>query len=141
MKVLDESGLVHLKDWTKFAHPISIILGSKIGTHQYSMPEDQQKLIFTSKGDAGNDYFPQYIIWNNVQDTLGPVNSKYFPNMIFNLCSRIYKDTSTVLYYISYYHNSTNDSIYIILSKVYKTSESDVKVVFKVFGKLASSSA
>lgn len=33
MKVLDESGLVRLKDWTKFAHPISITLGSKKDTY------------------------------------------------------------------------------------------------------------
>lgn len=136
MKVLDESGLVRLKDWTKFAHPISITLGSKLSTQEYSIPEDQQKLIFTSKGDVGNGYFPQYIICNGVQDTIGPVNAKYFSSIIFNLQNA--STTGTTLLYSSLYHNTSNDSIYVISAKVLRPSESDAKIKFMIHGKLSN---
>ena len=136
MKVLDESGLVRLKDWTKFAHPISITLGNKISTQEYSIPADQQKLIFTSKGDAGNGYFPQYIILNGVQDTIGPINAKYFSSIIFNLQTT--SITGTTLLYSSLYHNTSNDNVYVISAKVLRPSESDAKVRFMIHGKLGN---
>lgn len=136
MKVLDESGLVRLKDWTKFAHPISITLGNKISKQEYSIPEDQRKLIFTSKGDAGNGYFPQHIIFDGVQDTIGPVNAKYFSSTVFNLQRT--SPANTTLYYTSHYHNTSNDNVYIISAKVYNISESDAKVKFMIHGKLGN---
>lgn len=136
MKVLDMSGLVRLKDWTKFAHPISITLGSKISKYEYSIPADQQKLIFTSKGDAGNGYFPLHIIFNGVQDTIGPINPKYFKNIVFNLQFMSAESSSITLRYCSDYYNTANGGLYIISARLSKLSESDIKVTFILNGKL-----
>lgn len=139
MKVLDESGLVRLKDWTKFAHPISITLGSKKDTYQYSIPADQQKLIFTSKGEAGNGYFPQHIIWSGMQDALGPVNASEFSKFVFNLQCASVVGPRTILYYTAHYYNTANNHVYVITAKVFKVSASNSTVTFMMHGTLNSS--
>lgn len=139
MKVLDMSGLVRFKDWTKFAHPISITLGNKNGTYEYSIPEDQQKLIFTSKGDAGNGYFPQHIVWNGMQDAFGPVNASEFSKIVFNLQYVSVVGTRILLYYTAYYYNVANDSVHVITAKVLKTSASNSIVTFMMHGTLNNS--
>lgn len=139
MKVLDRSGLVRLKDWTKFAHPISITLGSKTDTYSYSIPEDQQKLIFTSKGDAGNGYFPQHIVWNGMQDAFGPVNASKFSKFVFNLQYVSVVNTRILLYYTAYYYNTANDQVYVITAKVFKVSASVSTVTFMMHGTLNNS--
>lgn len=139
MEVLDRFGLVRLKDWTKFAHPISITLGNKNGTYQYSIPADQQKLIFTSKGDAGNGYFPQHIVWSGMQDTFGPINARGFSNIVFNLQYASVVRTRVMLYYTAYYYNTANDHVYVITAKVLKTSASNSTVTFMMHGTLNSS--
>ena len=139
MKVLDESGLVRLKDWTKFAHPISITLGSKTDTYSYSIPEDQQKLIFTSKGDAGNGYFPQHIVWNGMQDAFGQITASDFSKFVFNLQYASVVSTRVILYYTAYYYNTANDHVYVITAKVFKTSASNSTVTFMMHGTLNSS--
>lgn len=139
MKVLDESGLVRLKDWTKFAHPISITLGSKTDTYSYSIPEDQQKLIFTSKGDAGNGYFPQHIVWNGMQDAFGQIAASDFSKFVFNLQYASVVSTRVILYYTAYYYNTANDHVYVITAKVFKTSASNSTVTFMMHGTLNSS--
>lgn len=139
MKVLDMSGLVRFKDWTKFAHPISITLGNKNGTYEYSIPEDQQKLIFTSKGDTGNGYFPQHIIWNGMQDAFGPVNASEFSKIVFNLQYASVVDPRAILYYTTHYYNTANDHVYVITAKVLKTSASNSIVTFMMHGTLNNS--
>ena len=139
MKVLDMSGLVRLKDWTKFAHPISITLGSKNGTYQYSIPEDQQKLIFTSKSDAGNGHFPQHIVWNGMQDAFGPIKASDFSKIVFNLQYVSVVSIRVILYYTAYYYNTANDHVYIITAKVFKLSESNSTVTFMMHGTLNNS--
>ena len=139
MKVLDMSGLVRLKDWTKFAHPISITLGNKNGTYQYSIPENQQKLIFTSKGDAGNGYFPQHIVWNGMQDAFGPVEASDFSKIVFNLQYVSVVSTRAILYYTAYYYNTANDHVYVITAKVFKSSASNSIVTFMMHGTLNNS--
>ena len=139
MKVLDESGLVRLKDWTKFAHPISITLGSGYDKYEYSIPADQQKLIFTSKGDAGNGYFPQYIIWSGIQDAFGPVNLSDFSKIVFNLQYASVVDSSTILYYTAHYYNTADNHVYVITAKVFKVSASNSRVTFMMHGTLNSS--
>lgn len=139
MKVLDESGLVRFKDWTKFAHPISITLGNKNGTYQYSIPEDQQKLIFTSKGDAGNGYFPQHIVWNGMQDAFGPVKASDFSKIVFNLQYVSVVSIRVILYYTAYYYNTANDHVYVITAKVFKSSASNSIVTFMMHGTLNNS--
>ena len=138
MEILDRSGLVRLKDWTKFAHPISITLGSKTtDTHSYSIPEDQQKLIFTYRGDAtGNGYSPQYIIWNGVQDAFGPVGVNDFPTLIFNLQRETNADNSMTLYYTTNYYNTANNNMYIITAIVRKLSATNSQVTFIMNGAL-----
>ena len=138
MEILDRSGLVRLKDWTKFAHPISITLGSKTtDTHSYSIPEDQQKLIFMQRGDAtGNGYPPQYIIWNGVQDTFGPVEVNDFPTLIFNLQRETSADNSMTLYYTTNYYNTANNNMYIITAIVRKLSATNSQVTFIMHGAL-----
>lgn len=133
------SGLVRFKDWTKFAHPISITLGSKNSTYEYNIPEDQQKLIFTSKGDAGNGYFPQHIVWSGMQDAFGPVNASDFSNIVFNLQYASVVSTRVILYYTAYYYNTANDHVYVITAKVLKTSASNSTVTFMMHGTLNSS--
>lgn len=139
MEILDRSGLVRLKDWTKFAHPISITLGSKNDTYQYSIPKDQQKLIFTSKGDAGNGYFPQHIVWNGMQDALGPVKASEFSKIVFNLQYVSVVNMRAILYYTAYYYNTANDHVYVITAKVFKISESNSRVTFMMHGTLNNS--
>ena len=139
MKVLDESGLVRLKNWTKFAHPISITLGSRYDKYEYSIPADQQKLIFTSKGDAGNGYFPQHIIWSGIQDAFGPVNLSDFSKIVFNLQYASVVDSSTILYYTAHYYNTANNHVYVITAKVFKSSASNSRVTFMMHGTLNSS--
>ena len=138
MEILDRSGLVRLKDWTKFAHPISITLGSKTtDTHSYSIPEDQQKLIFTQRGDAlGNGYLPQYIVWNGVQDAFGPVEVNDFPTLIFNLQRETSADNSMTLYYTTNYYNTANNNMYIITAIVRKLSATNSQVTFIMHGAL-----
>lgn len=86
METLDRSGLVRLKDWTKFTHPIGIILGDQVETYLYKIPASQAALIFTSKGDTiGNGYFPQYIAWSGLKSPFGPIAANMFPAIIFNL--------------------------------------------------------
>ena len=138
MEILDRSGLVRLKDWTKFAHPISITLGSKTtDTHSYNIPEDQQKLIFTQRGDAtGNGYPPQYIIWNGVQDAFGPVGVNDFPTLIFNLQRETSADNSMTLYYTTNYYNTANNNMYIITAIVRKLSANNSQVTFIMHGAL-----
>ena len=139
MKVLDESGLIRLKDWTKFAHPISITLGNKNGTYQYSIPEDQQKLIFTSKGEAGNGYFPQHIVWNGMQDAFGPIEASDFSKIVFNLQYVSVVNIRAILYYTAYYYNTANDHVYVITAKVFKSSASNSIVTFMMHGTLNNS--
>lgn len=138
MEILDRSGLVRLKDWTKFAHPISITLGSKTtDTHSYSIPEDQQKLIFTQRGDTtGNGYLPQYIIWNGVQDAFGPVEVNDFPTLIFNLQRETSEDNRVTLYYTTDYYDTTNNNMYIITAIVRKLSANNSQVTFMMHGTL-----
>ena len=138
MEILDRSGLVRLKDWTKFAHPISITLGSKTtDTHSYSIPEDQQKLIFTQRGDAtGNGYSPQYIVWNGVQDAFGPVGVNDFPTLIFNLQRETSADNSMTLYYTTNYYNTANNNMYIITAIVRKLPANNSQVTFIMHGAL-----
>ena len=139
MEILDRSGLVRLKDWTKFAHPISITLGSKKGTYQYSIPEDQQKLIFTSKGDAGNGYFPQHIVWSGMQDVFGQIAASDFSKFVFNLQYASTVGSRTMLYYTAYYYNTANDHVYVITAKVLKVSIKISTVTFMMHGALNSS--
>ena len=139
MEILDKSGLVRLKDWTKFAHPISITLGSKNDTYEYSIPADQQKLIFTSKGDAGNGYFPQHIVWSGMQDAFGPVNASDFSKIVFNLQYVSVVSIRVILYYTAYYYNIANNHVYIITAKVFKASASNSRVTFMMHGTLNSS--
>lgn len=139
MEVLDRSGLVRLKDWTKYAHPISITLGNKNGTYQYSIPTDQQKLIFTSKGEAGNGYFPQHIIWSGMQDAFGPVKASEFSKFIFNLQYASVVGPRTILYYIAHYYNPANDHVYVITAKVFNLSKRNSSVTFMMHGTLNSS--
>lgn len=139
MKVLDESGLVRLKDWTKFAHPISITLGSKKDTYQYSIPADQQKLIFTSKGDAGNGYFPQHIVWSGMQDVFGQIAASDFSKFVFNLQYASTVSSRVLLYYTAYYYNIKNDHVYVITAKVFKSSASNSIVTFMMHGALNNS--
>lgn len=139
MEILDRSGLVRLKDWTKFAHPISITLGSKKGTYQYSIPEDQQKLIFTSKGDAGNGYFPQHIVWSGMQDVFGQIAASDFSKFVFNLQYASIVGSRVMLYYTAYYYNTKNDHVYVITAKVFKVSTSNSTVTFMMHGALNSS--
>lgn len=139
MEVLDRAGLVRLKDWTKFAHPISITLGSKKDTYHYSIPADQQKLIFTSKGDAGNGYFPQHIVWSGMQDAFGPVKASEFSKIVFNLQYVSVVNIRVILYYTAYYYNTANDHVYVITAKVFKTSTSNSTVAFMMHGTLNSS--
>lgn len=139
MEVLDRSGLVRLKDWTKFAHPISITLGSKKNTYQYHIPADQQKLIFTSKGDAGNGYFPQHIVWSGMQDAFGPVNASEFSKIVFNLQYVSVVNIRVLLYYTAYYYNTANDHVYVITAKVFKIPASNSTVTFMMHGTLNSS--
>ena len=136
MEILDRSGLVRLKDWTKFAHPISITLGSKNGAYEYSISEDQQKLIFTSKGDAGNGYFPQHIVWNGMQDAFGPVGVNDFPTLIFNLQRAESADNRVILYYTTNYYSTANNNMYIITAIVRKLSATNSKVTFIMNGTL-----
>lgn len=139
MKVLDESGLVRLKDWTKFAHPISITLGSKTDTYSYSIPEDQQKLIFTSKGDAGNGYFPQHIVWNGMQDAFGQIAASDFSKFVFNLQYASTVGSRVLLYYTAYYYNTANNQVYVITAKVFKAPASVSTVTFMMHGTLNNS--
>lgn len=139
MEILDRSGLVRLKDWTKFAHPISITLGSKNDTYQYSIPADQQKLIFTSKGEAGNGYFPQHIVWSGMQDSFGPVSASNFSNIVFNLQYTSVVGPRTILYYTAHYYSTANNHVYVITAKVFKLSESNSRVTFMMHGTLNSS--
>lgn len=136
METLDRSGLVRLKDWTKFAHPISITLGSKNGTYEYSISEDQQKLIFTSKGDAGNGYFPQHIVWSGIQDAFGPVEVNDFPTLIFNLQRAESADNRVILYYTTNYYSTANNNMYIITAIVRKLSATNSQVTFIMNGTL-----
>lgn len=136
MEILDRSGLVRLKDWTKFAHPISITLGSKNGTYEYSISEDQQKLIFTSKGDAGNGYFPQHIVWSGMQDAFGPVGANDFPTLIFNLQRAESADNRVILYYTTNYYSTANNNMYIITAIVRKLSATNSQVTFIMNGTL-----
>lgn len=138
METLDRSGLVRLKDWTKFAHPISITLGSKTtDTYAYSIPEDQQKLIFTQRGDAfGNGYPPQYIVWSGVQDAFGPVEVNDFPTLIFNLQRETNADNRVTLYYTTNYYDTTNNNMYIITAIVRKLSANNSQVTFMMHGTL-----
>lgn len=139
MEILDRSGLVRLKDWTKFAHPISITLGSKKGTYQYNIPEDQQKLIFTSKGDAGNGYFPQHIVWSGMQDVFGQIAVSDFSKFVFNLQYASTVGSRVMLYYTAYYYNTANDHVYVITAKVLKLSITISTVTFMMHGTLNSS--
>lgn len=137
METLDRSGLVRLKDWTKFAHPISIILGSKTNTYSYSIPEDQQKLIFTQRGDAiGNGYPPQYIVWSSVHDAFGPVGVNDFPTLIFNLQRVVSAGNRVLLYYTTNYYSTTNNNMYIITAIVRKLSATNSQVTFMMHGTL-----
>lgn len=139
MEILDRSGLVRLKDWTKYAHPISITLGNKNGTYQYNIPTDQQKLIFTSKGEAGNGYFPQHIIWRGMQDAFGPVKASEFSKFVFNLQYASVVSPRTMLYYTAYYYNTANDHVYVITAKVFNLSARNSTVTFMMHGTLNSS--
>ena len=139
MEILDKSGLVRLKDWTKFAHPISITLGSRYDKYEYSIPSDQQKLIFTSKGDAGNGYFPQHIIWSGIQDAFGPVSLSDFSKIVFNLQYVSVVGPRTILYYTAHYYNTVNNHVYVITAKVFKLSASNSRVTFMMHGTLNSS--
>lgn len=137
METLDRSGLVRLKDWTKFAHPISITLGNKTNTYAYSIPEDQQKLIFTQRGDAiGNGYPPQYIVWSGVQDAFGPVGVNDFPTLIFNLQRVVSAGNRVMLYYTTNYYSTTNNNMYIITAIVRKLSATNSQVTFMMHGTL-----
>lgn len=137
METLDRFGLVRLKDWTKFAHPISITLGSKTNQYEYSIPEDQQKLIFTQRGDAtGNGYSPQYIVWGGMQDAFGPVGANDFPTLIFNLQRETSADNIMTLYYTTNYYNTANDDMYIITAIVRKLSATNSQVTFIINGTL-----
>ena len=138
METLDRSGLVRLKDWTKFAHPISITLGSKTtNPYEYSIPEDQQKLIFTQRGDAtGNGYSPQYIVWGGMQDAFGPVGVNDFPTLIFNLQRAESTDNRVILYYTTNYYNTVNNNMYIITAIVRKLSATNSQVTFIMNGTL-----
>lgn len=138
METLDRSGLVRLKDWTKFAHPISITLGSKTtDTYSYSIPEDQQKLIFTQRGDAfGNGYPPQYIVWSGVQDAFGPVEQSKFQTLVFNLQCASSEGSIPILYYTTNYYDTTNNNMYIITAIVRKLSANNSQVTFTMHGTL-----
>lgn len=137
METLDRSGLVRLKDWTKFAHPISITLGSKTNPYEYNIPEDQQKLIFTQRGDAtGNGYPPQYIVWSGMQDTFGPVGANDFPTLIFNLQRAESADNRVTLYYTTNYYSTANNNMYIITAIVRKLSATNSQVTFIMNGTL-----
>lgn len=137
METLDRSGLVRLKDWTKFAHPISITLGSKTNQYEYSIPEDQQKLIFTQRGDAlGNGYPPQYIVWSGIQDAFGPVEVNDFPTLIFNLQRETSTDNTVTLYYTTNYYSTVNNNMYIITAIVRKLSATNSQVTFIMHGAL-----
>lgn len=138
MEILDRSGLVRLKDWTKFAHPISITLGSGNGKYQYNIPADQQKLIFTSKGEAGNGYFPQHIVWSGMQDSFGSVSASNFSNIIFNLQYVTIVYNRILLYYTANYYNAIDNHVYVITAKVFKSSENS-SVTFMMNGPLNSS--
>lgn len=137
METLDRSGLVRLKDWTKFAHPIGITLGSKTNTYAYSIPEDQQKLIFTQRGDSiGNGYPPQYIVWSGVQDAFGPVGVNDFPTLIFNLQRVVSAGNRVMLYYTTNYYSTANNNMYIITAIVRKLSATNSQVTFMMHGTL-----
>lgn len=137
METLDRAGLVRLKDWTKFAHPISIILGSKTKTYSYNIPEDQQKLIFTQRGDViGNGYPPQYIVWSGVQDAFGPVVVNDFPTLIFNLQRMVSAGDRVLLYYTTNYYSTANNNMYIITAIVRKLSATNSNVTFMMHGAL-----
>lgn len=137
METLDRYGLIRLKDWTKFAHPISIILGNKTNPYEYSIPEDQQKLIFTQRGDViGNGYPPQYIIWSGIQDAFGPVEVNDFPTLIFNLQRETSADNIVTLYYTTNYYNTVNNNMYIITAIVRKLSATNSQVTFIMNGTL-----
>lgn len=138
MEILDRSGLVRLKDWTKFAHPISITLGSKNDTYEYSIPADQQKLIFTSKGEAGNGYFPQHIVWSGMQDSFGLVSASNFSKIVFNLQYVSMAGSRILLFYTANYYNTVNNHVYVITAKIFKTSTSS-RVAFMMNGPLNSS--
>lgn len=138
MEILDRSGLVRLKDWTKFAHPISITLGSKNDTYEYSIPADQQKLIFTSKGEAGNGYFPQHIVWSGMQDSFGPVSASNFSKIVFNLQYVSIAGSRILLFYTANYYNTINNHVYVITAKILKTSTIS-RVTFMMNGPLNSS--
>lgn len=138
METLDRSSLVRLKDWTKFAHPISITLGSKTtDAYSYNIPENQQKLIFTQRGDAlGNGCPPQYIVWNGIQDAFGPVEVNDFPTLIFNLQRKTSADNIVTLYYTTNYYYTVNNNMYIITAIVRKLSATNSQVTFIMNGTL-----
>lgn len=136
MEILDRAGLVRFKDWTKFVHPISITLGSKTYTYSYSIPVDQQKLIFTQNGDSiGNGYPPQYIVWSGMQDSFGPVEQSKFQTLVFNLQCASSAGSIPILYYTTNYY-TTDNNMYIITAIVRKLSANNSQVTFTMHGTL-----
>lgn len=137
MEILDRAGLVRFKDWTKFVHPISITLGSKTDTYSYSIPVDQQKLIFTQNGDSiGNGCPPQYIVWSGMQDAFGSVEQSKFQTLVFNLQCASSAGSIPILYYTTNYYDTTNNNMYIITAIVRKLSANNSQVTFTMHGTL-----
>lgn len=141
METLDRSGLIRLKDWTKFAHPIGIILGDQAETNSYRIPASQAALIFTSKGDIiGNGYFPQYVTWSGLKSPFGPIAADMFPAIIFNLSFALNTTSYIELQYIAnYLHNkgnNPNNNLYVITAVVRKYTSGAYVVSFTMNGAL-----
>lgn len=141
MEALNRSGLIRLKDWTKFTHPIGITLGDQAETYSYKIPASQAALIFTSKGDAiGNGYFPQYIVWSGLKSPFGPIAADMFPAIIFNLSFALntagYIELQYTANYLHNNGNNPNNNLYVITAVVRKYTSGAYVVSFTMNGAL-----